>query len=160
MKRFWMAVFLTALLTGPAGAQESPQCDGAAYAELATDVSVIVDDLATGDAGVLDRLIDELMTFRAGCTGLSFEGDSNQVLGPVEIPAGVYRATVTTDGYMVSDLTVMDGTCEAGIMGLFLLTEGRATDGAETVVESEGCTALIEISNTTAPWTLVFERLG
>lgn len=91
---------------------------------------------------------------------LVFSGQGGTVLGPVTIPAGIYRATFTTGGYGIVAFTVNEGACGAGRFmtpGLFNESAGDATNGAEAVLTSESCRTLIEISNVQQPWALVFE---
>lgn len=95
------------------------------------------------------------------CSPLSFEGENQQVIGPIDIPAGVYRVILTTEGYFIADVEPIDGQCEArGFTGLFNVTSGRANQGAESLLISDGCEALIVTSNVSAPWTLVFEKIS
>lgn len=94
------------------------------------------------------------------CNPLVFEGDSQQVIGPVSIPAGLYRAILVTDGYFIAAIEPVDGECAAtDIFGLFNISSGNATEGAESLLESDGCEALIVTSNVTAHWTLEFEKI-
>jgi hypothetical protein len=95
------------------------------------------------------------------CNPLFFEGTNQQLIGPITIPAGVYRAILTTEGFFAAKLEVLDGECEAdGVFGLYLINAGQANDGAEVLVRSEGCETLIGTNNVTAEWTLEFEKIG
>lgn len=93
-------------------------------------------------------------------------GRTNDVVGPEQFPAGVYRVTAWTDGFMTVRLTATEGTCYEGTSGfittgtLFILMQGQAVDGAETLMTSEGCSALIEVSNVQEDWELKFEKVG
>ncbi len=66
---------------------------------------------------------------------LIFNGTANTVIGPIQIPAGVYRATATTAGFFIASVTATEGECGAGssflLPGLFILSAGEATNGAE-----------------------------
>jgi hypothetical protein len=81
------------------------------------------------------------------------------VIGPVIFESGRYRATVTTSGFLIGDVETVSGTCDAGIMGLFNLSQGQANTGAQNLMTSRDCVGLIIISNTQQPWTLAFELL-
>lgn len=78
------------------------------------------------------------------------------VIGPVDIPDGIYRATVKTDGFFIGKIEPVAGECLTGTLGLFNLSQGISTDGASSLVGSVECRGLIQISNTTEPWTLEF----
>lgn len=95
---------------------------------------------------------------------MEYTGTDATVLGPVEIPVGIYRATLTTDKYASISVTPTQGECGAGSSfltpGLFIIMEGQAANGAEAVFTSRGCTALIEVSNVQAAWKLRFEKVG
>ena len=45
---------------------------------------------------------------------LLFEGNTNQVLGSVTLPKGLYRARVTTAGFFIAQLQVTQGECGSG----------------------------------------------
>jgi hypothetical protein len=105
-----------------------------------------------------------IATLEASCNGLSFsgasEGQTNVVIGPVAFENRNYVATVTTDGYIVIKMTTVSGTCDLPF-SLFNLSAHDATNGAQTVFAPGGdCTVLIEVSNTTLPWTLTFEPVA
>lgn len=121
-----------------------------------TDAVVIADKMQT--------IANAASLYRAACDGLRFEGEAAKVIAPVNFPAGIYRAIVTTDGYFIAAVTATDGECGAGTSylssSLFLITEGQANNGSEAVFSSEGCDAILEISNVRQPWTLEFERLS
>jgi hypothetical protein len=105
----------------------------------------------------------QVAELQAVCDGLSFSGKKDEVIGPVQIPAGTYRARATTTGFIIVDVTATDGECGAGSYmssGLFSLSKGDANDGAEAIFTSNDCTALIEVSLVQAAWTLTFEKVG
>jgi hypothetical protein len=95
---------------------------------------------------------------------LIFSGNEATVIGPVEIPAGIYRATATTGGFIIVSVTATAGECGAGTgflsPGLFNQSAGQATNGAEAIFTSEGCTALFEVSNVQQSWTLELVKVG
>ncbi len=101
----------------------------------------------------------------AACSGLTFSSDAEgmmPVIGPVEIPEGIYRVTLVTEGFFIMKIDALDGECGEGSRmssGAFSVMQDTATNGAQIVVNSEGCEALLSISNVTQPWTLEFEKL-
>jgi hypothetical protein len=112
-------------------------------------------------AGVLAQDDEELLALRAGCSGLSWNSDDEgmqPVIGPVEIPEGLYRLTATTEGYIIVQHEIIDGECDEDY-ALFAESDGDATDGAQRTFNSAGCEVLITIDNVTEPWTLAFEKL-
>jgi hypothetical protein len=138
--------------------------------ETIADVQAILEDANeqfTGDedaaalATTLADALSELRILQATCTGLSFTGTSNAVLGPIDFPDGTYRVQVTTSGYFIASIEPLRGTCEARLgNSLFLLTAGGATEGAETTLRTSGCSALVAIDNATASWALTFENVS
>lgn len=92
---------------------------------------------------------------------LEFSDNKAKVIGPVEIPAGIYRAIATTTGYLIEHVTALSGECGAGTNflseGVFSVSSGEANNGAETIFTSKGCSALIEVSNTQTEWKISFE---
>lgn len=93
-----------------------------------------------------------------------YNGTDATVIGPVEIPAGIYRTILTIERYASVSVTPTQGECGAGSSfltpGLFIIMQGQATNGAEAIFTSRGCTALIEVSNVQAAWKLRFEKVG
>ena len=82
------------------------------------------------------------------------------MIGPFDLPAGNFKAVVTTTGYFIGELKVLSGDCSAdNIMGLFNIPGGQGKDGAESSITSKGCRMVINTSNISAPWKLVIEPL-
>lgn len=125
--------------------------------------------ITKGDlAGAMDALTRNeaaVQTMRAECDGLSFAGTDATVIGPLVIPEGTYRMTVTTDGFAGIQTTPTKGECGASV-GAFTMPvvmaimEGQANNGSETLLQSTGCTVLIQLSTITKPWTLTLEKVG
>jgi hypothetical protein len=96
---------------------------------------------------------------------LIFSGNREQVLGPIDFPAGVYRAVVFTEGFIIVAISPLSGECgkQSGIFllpTLFNVFEGEARQGAEAIFVSRRCSALIAIENLSRPsWRLSFERI-
>ena len=155
------ALIATAQDTGPAG------CDLEAAIADARDAldeaEALLDDDPEAALEALAEMRSALATAEAACMGLAFQGEAEDaVIGPVTIPAGMYRAVATTPGYLAVRITVIEGECRGSSAGsLFNLGRGDAADGAEALFTSEegGCTALLELSNLTDAWQLAFERL-
>ena len=124
-----------------------------------TDVKKISD--------TLQKMANTANIMRAACDGLVFSGSGQKLLGPIEIPAGTYRATMTTpsDGYVGAEITVTDGACGSGSasdMGTLLFNSagGDAKDGIESLFTSTGCTLLIQLTVDESKWDIKFERLS
>jgi hypothetical protein len=127
-------------------------------------VSSVLDDVAAWLAERQDACADiaeatetpsESAASREPVLLFTSEEEGNQpVLGPIEVPDGVYRVRVVTDGYFIAKLEVLEGEC--GTNTMFNLSQGRASEGAEILFAAEGCEALISISNVTEDWTLGF----
>jgi hypothetical protein len=120
-------------------------------------------DLAAA-AATLAQMDNAAGDLRIQCSGLVFEGTTQDVIGPVSIPAGTYIATATTEGFMSVVLNVLSGECGQGTgsflsPGLFNLSRDEATTGAESVMSSTDCRVLIEVSNVQAAWSLVLEQV-
>lgn len=81
------------------------------------------------------------------------------VIGPVVFEDGRYRATVTTSGFFIGSLETVEGTCDSGFMGLFNLSSGQANSGAQNLITTRECVAILVVGNTQQPWTLTFEQL-
>ena len=112
----------------------------------------------------LDTIKTDAITLDSFCGELSWSGKAASVIGPVTIPEGVYRAIATTTGFITVKITATDGECGEGDPDylrptLFNLSEGAADSGAQAVLTSKECTALIQISNVQTDWALVFEKV-
>lgn len=158
-----LILFALLVVVLPAAAQdEEPVCDFTpvqSAIELTTAALAGTDNEATLTA--LGELSKAIRAAHLSCNGLAFTSEEYgqiPVLGPIDIPAGVYRATVTTEGFFIADVTLLDGECDD--RNLLNVSEGQATEGGQAVFESEGCSILIEISNTREPWALEFEPVN
>lgn len=72
---------------------------------------------------------------------------------------GLYRVKVETDGYFIGNIESIDGNCDSGILGLFNLSQGQASNGAENTLSTSGCVGILTTTNVTEPWTLTFEKI-
>lgn len=143
---------------------EAPECDAAATADVLAE---LVEALRTAENPIeaLGAVRDAASLATAACSGLSFNSDDEglmPVIGPIEIPEGVYRVTLVTEGYFIMKVDALDGACGEGTRmssNAFNVGRDSATNGAEVVIISEGCEALLSVSNVTKSWTLGFEKL-
>ncbi len=167
MKRIGLLVLALLLMVGAANVlaqDDAPACDAAATADV---LAGLVEAVRTAESPIeaLGAVRDAASIALAACGGLNFSSDVEgmmPVIGPVEIPEGIYRVTVITDGYFIASFDVLDGQCGDGrlfLPGLFIVSAGDATEGAQAVVNSEGCETLISIENVTEDWSLSFEKL-
>lgn len=164
-------VLLLMLVTGVrgVGAQDVPtlQCTLeqalAGSSQVTAALNTAIDALNKGNITAFLEALDAeqaaIAQVKAECSGLVFEGKSPKVIGPITFPSGIYRATATTQGYFIASLQVISGTCDVGYTGLFFLVEGQASDGAQSVLKSEDCVALIKLDQVTQSWTLAFELI-
>lgn len=84
------------------------------------------------------------------------------MIGPIELPEGIYKAVADTTGFLSATITAIDGDCHqgAGDFGspmLYMLTDKASN--AQTVINSKGCTALIEVTVVSAEWSLRIEKI-
>lgn len=159
-----LATFITA-------AQDSTAaCDQAAYEAIATaldDYAAQLRDAAGNPDTALRELRDYSATQAAACSGFQFSSETEgqqPVIGPITIPEGLYRITATTTGYLAAELTLLEGECGTddtfyAPTDLFNLFKGQADTGAQLLIQSKGCETLIEISNSSDPWTFNIEKL-
>lgn len=163
MRFFFILLILLSISFSVSAQDDSPasDCDLTTLSPLLdTAQDALAGDDAKAALEALSVVRNAIAQAQAACSQLTFTSEEYgqiAVIGPVEIPAGVYRASVTTDGYFIADVTLLDGECDD--RNLFNLTEGEASNKAEAVFKSEGCTVLIETDNTREPWTLIFSRI-
>lgn len=168
-----MLVALVVLMLGVGGvlAQDESLCEGNLdeIGETITEFTAPMDEAITdGDvAAWLDSAFAlrwYLSAMDAYCRGFAWDSETegNQpVIGPVRFPDGLYIATVETDGFFALQITEIEGTCEPRRgSSLFNLGSGDGESGASATLETDGCVALLEISNVTESWTLHFELVS
>jgi hypothetical protein len=110
-----------------------------------------------GALALLDSLHASVIEARARITGSFFPGQANMLTDPFVLPAGVYRVHFTTEGFGAVEVIVLDGSDSDKL--LFNLAPGDASEGASTVYRSHGSRIMIQFSNISAPYKLVFERI-
>lgn len=163
--------FILLSITMPTAAQDAPTgCDITSLQQNIADLYAAFKTVHEGnptDAAKVLTFLDSaaivINQVRATCAGLSFSGDKQVVIGPVTIPAGIYRAKATTESYLIVHVDALDGECGVGTRmsssSLFNISDGQAVAGAEAVFKSENCSALITVENVFKPWTLTFEGI-
>lgn len=167
-----LVVLIVLLLVGMGvvNAQEPSEslCEESALNELADLLEGAATAIREGEQDIATILIPLRLIVSysiADCTGLNFSSEVDGIqptLGPFVLEAGTYLARATTDGYIIGEFTVLDGECGEGrsmSSYIFSLSDGQANDGAEVVVNSEGCEVLFSISNTREAWTIEFEKI-
>jgi hypothetical protein len=87
----------------------------------------------------------------------SFSGDAGALTDPFTLPAGVYRATLTTPGYCI--VHVVPVAVPDDMTYLFNCSAGDATAGESTLYVSDGSRVMLEFSNVSAPYSLQFEAI-
>lgn len=110
----------------------------------------------------LQQLANEANMLRIVCDNFSFSDTGTKLLGPIQFPAGIYRAKLMTSssGYISGQVTVAQGECGAGnSMSALLFNAVGAANGIEALFISSGCTALIQLGLDESKWDLTFERI-
>jgi len=159
-------VFLACLLLlpGMASAQDGNelQC-GDADIDSAIDLAVAqLQEAKSQDASAALASIvavrEMLAELDAQCLGLEFSGTAGTVHGPVTVPEGIYRVSVSTSQFFIMQHEVLDGDCgDWGAIFNEMMHDGEFT--AETIFKSEGCSVLFETSNIFGPYTVTFEKI-
>jgi hypothetical protein len=109
----------------------------------------------------LDELEAKIATERWQCSGMVLAGENvagkkSVILGPVSIPDGVYRVTMTTDGGLYMEFAPVSGSCDFSLY----VDPGDASNGTEQIFRAtDNCTALIQIETDTA-WKLAFAPIA
>ena len=110
-----------------------------------------------GALALLDSLHAAVIEARAQLTGLVFSGHADMLTDPFPLSAGIYRVHFTTEGFGAVKVIVLSGSDTDKL--LFNLAPGDATDGASTIYRSRGSRIMVQFSNISAPYKLVFERI-
>ena len=138
--------------------------DGAqTVVKVEEDCKVLLELSNTSDAWLLDIVSALSLPVQSVSSSNSFSSVENgmrPVLGPFALPAGIYIFSATTNGYMTSFAHSLSGDCGWDLsFPIFNLTRGRASSGAQTVIEVEkDCAVVLEIGNTSAYWQLEFNK--
>jgi hypothetical protein len=161
LKRLFVLLLIALVIPTAAAQDADPATCPAPDALLASITTLLTESQGMDTLTILDALRTAVSEHTIACTGLTFSSEQHglrPVIGPFTIPTGIYRVTATTAHYMSTNFDVLSGECDAQTVR-FNLSEGQATDGAQQVLESEGCEVLLSVSNTQQPWTFEFEKL-
>lgn len=168
MKRLYFVFLIVVILFPlPAHAQSADDCDPFSLAAIAK--SSIPGPEEPPPDGKPETLWAQLRTVAntilradARCKGHFWTESGTKVIGPIDIPAGLYKATAEGAGYFILDLTVIDGECghkSGSYVSTSLFAEYDAVAGIETLLTSTDCQVLLEIESN-ADWSLTFERVN
>jgi hypothetical protein len=155
--------YCTPSFTSITKAAQVPECDPAPLFEKANQLKGSGD--VQKDAATLAEFADEIAQTNIVCNGYRFEGKSNQVIGPIELPKGIWVLTITTKGFFQLKAKLLTGTCkedDSSIEGsyLFSLSNGEAIEGAGAIVDSAGCRVIFTTELASEPWRLTFEPVS
>jgi len=106
---------------------------------------------------LLNSLHSAVTTARAELTGLVFKGHTDRLTDPFTLPEGIYRVHFTTDGFGAAEVIPLNSPDNRTL--LFNVFEGGATDGVSTLYVAQSDKVLVQFSNISAPYMLVFETL-
>jgi hypothetical protein len=141
-------------------AQENPDCNPASVIDSASKLKSTGD--TAKDIAALKELSIAISKQNIACNGLKFEGNAAKIIGPFDLPKGMYKTTVTTKGFFIAELKVLDGECGTGSFSnhLYNMMNMELKElSEEAFLESEGCRLIIQTSNVSAPWVLTIEPL-
>jgi hypothetical protein len=144
----------------PTGAQESKSaCDPSSVIRRANGLTMKGDNKA--DMDTLMRLAADIQAQNVACSGHTFTGKSPVLIGPMDLPKGNYKTTLTSRGRFSARLSVLSGECKgsSSTANYYSLTSGEASTGAEAVIRSGGCRVVIEPNNVRGAWTLTIAPL-
>mgnify|MGYP006952614178 CR=1 FL=1 len=171
MKAFIIGLLVLVMAIPVAASQfdfQVEQCDRevlqAIIAEIGLANTSLNELIATSDdtAGVLTALrglSTQIETTLRLCDGLVLRGEPQPgqigvVLGPMEIPDGVYRAVLTTPGGVAIDFVPISGSCSLR----FDVDAGQAANGSQAVLSATSCAVLVEII-ANAAWELALQPI-
>ncbi len=159
-----LAVFLVFASPQVDAQGDKPTCDPSAVIKKAAALTSTGD--AKKDMAALNALGDQIRVANIACNGMTFQKSGAKIVGPIDLPAGTFKTTVTTKSMgFIAELRVTKGSCTAsGTMGasgylyLVMNIEQKQVE-EENLIDSQGCTAIIVTSNVTGDWTLTIEPL-
>jgi hypothetical protein len=93
----------------------------------------------------------------AKITGSFFSCQADMLTDPFILPEGIYRVHFTTEGFGAVKTVVLDSSDSDKL--LLNLAPGEASEGASTVYKSQGNRIMLQFSNISAPYKLVFEPI-
>lgn len=154
----------------PSYAQDAPaSSDCPDAAAVLPVIAEFLTELADEPMTALDVIYDAILEVRVKCAGLVFTSEEyglDTVIGPIDIPAGVYRVILAANSPdLTFDMEIigLDGS-DCGLRNPSFFSSGR--DGDQKVLQAEQCTALLETStldwafdDVPKTWTLTFEKV-
>lgn len=163
-------LMLLFLVPGAANAQATPTCSAADLSPSFPDMLQALGDaqaqLSGGDVAAvltsLDLLKGQIEVARAKCAGLSFEGDGNQVVGPFDLPKGVYRVHGEFAGFAIVTLEQISGDCGLayGDSSPILNTPTASGGVTEAILRPAACRAALQLSTMGGKWSISFEAIN
>lgn len=108
----------------------------------------------------LSALEAVIVTQRWQCNGMKLKGEAGPgktsvVIGPVHIPDGTYRVTLTTNEFITVESDISYGDCSMYISA----QDGEASNGTEQIFTAgEECELVLEVG-AYSDWTLQFALL-
>lgn len=163
--RFLLKILLLILATTPLtilhAQDDVPECDYTPTLEEIINLATEPDDAAAA----LDEIAAIISAAKIECSGLSFNSEDEgmqPLIGPITLPEGMYRATLTIDGMGMVSMESLDGNCGEDQFGLplFMVMEMGESE-TQALVDAGGGECLIKFENVTMvdEWTLTFEKL-
>lgn len=157
-----LILFLSILFTSiaaPARAQRNPCSWSALHAILKKFVDAGQPASDTEYQASLRTLETIIRTQSIACLGMTFSGNGAKLLGPIDLPAGLYKVTAKTDDAFLVKMRILKGLCTASNgENLYAFFAGDGAAGAETIIESSTCTILLE-TDVAETWSLTIEPL-
>lgn len=115
-------------------------------------------------ANALDQLLVACGVRSEDDADLGWSDTGQEMIGPVNIPSGTYRANVVTDDFFIAKVQALSGNCGEGPRMspyLFSLSAGDAAgNGADALFVSEGCNAVITTELVSGRWELTLTPIG
>lgn len=114
------------------------------------------------DLAALTDLSSQIRAQNIACKGQVFKGKGSKIIGPIIIPDGLFRVIVESPSFIASG-KVSDGKCGQGtvsptsVFSIYTSTD-NGVGRAETLVKSQACKLLIDIS-ASAAWTVTIEPI-
>ena len=134
---------------------------GATIAHTYTSSGTYTVRLTVTDSGnATDSAVQTIQVAAPGPppVALSFSGSAGMLTNPFTLPAGTYKATLTTTGFCIVHVIPVANPTHFDY--LFNVFEGDATNGESKLYVSTGGSFMLEFSNVSAPFTLRFEEIG
>jgi hypothetical protein len=162
MLRITLLLIALFIVAAPAAAQSTPTegCAADDYAALLSGAQAALDKPNADLNLVVGDLIDALANQRARCAGLTFEGSSGDVIGPLDLAAGDYVVDVSFGTIGTVTAEGLDESCESEF-NLFLLSSfelGGGTDSGIIRLDSD-CRVLFDVA-IPQTWTLTLNPVN